>query len=28
VALNANYFASTPDNRFVQVTAAIDYRLR
>jgi len=28
VALNANYFASTPDNRFVQVSAAIEYRLR
>ena len=28
VALNANYFASTGDNRFVQLTASIDYRLR
>lgn len=28
LALNANYFASTSDNRFVQVTASIDYRLR
>jgi hypothetical protein len=28
VALNANYFASTSDNRFVQVSASIDYRLR
>ena len=28
VALNANYFASTTDNRFVQVIASIEYRLR
>lgn len=28
VGLNANYFASTTDNRFVQVTAGIEYRLR
>ena len=28
VALNANYFASTSDNRFTQLTASIDYRLR
>jgi uncharacterized protein DUF11/OmpA family protein len=28
LALNANYFASTSDNRFVQVSASIDYRLR
>lgn len=28
MALNANYFASTADNRFVQVSASIDYRLR
>jgi Domain of unknown function DUF11/Outer membrane protein beta-barrel domain/Bacterial lectin len=28
VALNANYFASTPDNRFVQMTANIEYCLR
>jgi hypothetical protein len=28
VALNANYFASTTDNRFVQVMASIEYRLR
>jgi uncharacterized repeat protein (TIGR01451 family) len=28
VALNANYLASTTDNRFVQVTAGIEYRLR
>ena len=28
VALNANYFASTSDNQFVQVTASIEYRLR
>lgn len=27
-ALNANYFASTADNRFLQLTASIDYRLR
>jgi len=25
--LNANYFASTSDNRFVQVSASLDYRL-
>ena len=28
VALNANYFASTADNRLLQVTASIDYRLQ
>jgi hypothetical protein len=28
VALNANYFASTSDNRFTQITASVDYRLR
>jgi Domain of unknown function DUF11/Outer membrane protein beta-barrel domain len=28
LALNANYFASTSDNRFIQVSASIDYRLR
>ncbi len=28
VALNANYFASTSDNRFVQVMASIEYHLR
>ena len=28
VSLNANYFASTTDNRFVQVLANIEYRLR
>lgn len=28
MALNANYFASTSDNRFVQVSASIDYCLR
>jgi uncharacterized repeat protein (TIGR01451 family) len=28
MALNANYFASTSDNRFVQVSVSIDYRLR
>jgi uncharacterized repeat protein (TIGR01451 family) len=28
VGLNVNYFASTTDNRFVQVTAGIEYRLR
>jgi hypothetical protein len=28
MALNANYFASTSDNRFVQVSASIDYSLR
>ena len=28
VALNANYFASTSDNHFTQLTASIDYRLR
>ncbi|MBV8144030.1 MAG: choice-of-anchor D domain-containing protein, partial [Gammaproteobacteria bacterium] len=28
VALNANYFASTSDNRFVQLTVSIDYHLR
>ena len=28
VALNANYFASTSDNHFTQLTASVDYRLR
>jgi uncharacterized repeat protein (TIGR01451 family) len=28
IALNANYFTSTSDNRFVQVSASIDYHLR
>ena len=28
VALNANYFASTADNRFAQIIASIEYRLR
>ena len=28
LAVNANYFASTTDNRFVQVVASIEYRLR
>jgi uncharacterized repeat protein (TIGR01451 family) len=28
VALNVNYFASTSDNRFAQVTAGFDYHLR
>lgn len=28
VALNANYFVSTSDNHFGQLTASIDYRLR
>lgn len=28
VALNANYFASTSDNHFGQLTASVDYRLR
>ena len=27
VTLNANYFASTSDNRFVQLTASFDCRL-
>jgi opacity protein-like surface antigen len=27
LAVNANYFASTSDNRFIQVSAGIDYRL-
>jgi uncharacterized repeat protein (TIGR01451 family) len=28
VALSANYFTSTSDNRFLQVSASVDYRLR
>jgi outer membrane protein W len=28
VALNANYFTSTSDNHFTQLTASVDYRLR
>ena len=28
VALNANYFVSTSDNHFTQLTASVDFRLR